>query len=1071
MSAKRIHLAFIAACMSCGAAELHWRNGEQVEGELTGAEAGNVTWRAPMFTTPFQVRRDVLSRITQRQESAETAEAFSIHLADGSRLYGDITGWGAETVEVRSARSGTLRIARAAIMSVQRMKSGGMLYATPASTSGWITSDKRTDAPAPLWRVAPGAALRQIGWNRAATLPLVVPERVEMEITLSSSVRPEFKIDLKATDNERMTVETWVDDVVLQGRAFQSVRKLTADDHRLTLTVFWDRKSGLCAVYGADGRKIVETQKPPISEKTSDTKEKKKTGGNGGGAGLFGALLGVVQNAVQAKAAAVVEVRDRARRASTPQGPPKGFTLLNKGPDLTLEALRIRAWSGTLPTSVPRMTPCVDLVDGRSLAAVPAHGDTRTLTLHGVGGKETAVPWSQVLALRLAVQPAPFFHIAPPSVELWFTDGEWAQGTLHSIRDDTATLAVAWSDKPVTFKMTHLSRLEFKTGAAPAPEAELATLDTLMSGKTTLHGTLEADGTPLPLWRPHGALTAVSISSAGEMEITRGVSERPIHLRSDDALFYLSSGDVAPGKLRAIDEKEIDFESNVATATHLGAGKVQAVQFGGAVLNLDGFSDPGWRRVHGGTSAVQHMGPTLTLRPGGSWGHPSFMQVNEMRFTLHSDSFSALRMRLFCGGVDPATPSTNLIFGHMGSEACFGLEANGGQLDRQFRLNTGASLAVRVMLTQTTLEVFLNGIPARKIILNPKIRSGSGIILEPFGLWGNSERDVKISDFGARITPGSVTVPNVDAKAKEHALTVPRFRKEDPPKHALLAANGDLLRGVIEAATAQHFSVRSGLETIQVPRDRVKAAVWLVKPVDAVSAAFEARAKEGEPPLITHWLLLNNGGRLGLKVERFDPDAVIGRNELLGTCHVPLNEIYVIRNTPPPSNAAMLALSDWKLIFAPEPVLPETGGESSPLLHQPAKSFRLPLLAGGDFDLAHEQGKVIVLDFWATWCGPCVKSLPGLIDEMAAFDPKKVRFIGVNQAEPKAQVQTFLETRGWKMEVALDADQRVGQSFGVEGIPHTVVIGPDGKVAYVKTGYEPDGAKKTAEAVRKLLGE
>jgi len=92
-----------------------------------------------------------------------------------------------------------------------------------------------------------------------------------------------------------------------------------------------------------------------------------------------------------------------------------------------------------------------------------------------------------------------------------------------------------------------------------------------------------------------------------------------------------------------------------------------------------------------------------------------------------------------------------------------------------------------------------------------------------------------------------------------------------------------------------------------------------------------------------------------------------------------------------------------------------------------------------------------------------------LIDEMSAFDPKLVRFIGVNQAEDKETVKTFLATRGWKFEVALDANQRVGQSFGVEGIPHTVVIGPDGKVAYVKTGYEADGAKQVAEAVKKLL--
>jgi peroxiredoxin len=90
---------------------------------------------------------------------------------------------------------------------------------------------------------------------------------------------------------------------------------------------------------------------------------------------------------------------------------------------------------------------------------------------------------------------------------------------------------------------------------------------------------------------------------------------------------------------------------------------------------------------------------------------------------------------------------------------------------------------------------------------------------------------------------------------------------------------------------------------------------------------------------------------------------------------------------------------------------------------------------------------------------------------MSAFDPKQVRFIGVNQAEDKETVKTFLETRGWKFEVALDANQRVGQNFGVEGIPHTVVIGKDGKVAYVKSGYEPNGAKEVAEMVKKLMAK
>jgi len=67
-------------------------------------------------------------------------------------------------------------------------------------------------------------------------------------------------------------------------------------------------------------------------------------------------------------------------------------------------------------------------------------------------------------------------------------------------------------------------------------------------------------------------------------------------------------------------------------------------------------------------------------------------------------------------------------------------------------------------------------------------------------------------------------------------------------------------------------------------------------------------------------------------------------------------------------------------------------------------------------------------------------------------------------------VSRFLTTRGWQLTVAMDAQQDVGKTFGVEGIPHCVVIGPDGKVAWTSTGYTPGDSEKMAAAVKKLLG-
>lgn len=1073
MNARRSILAIMLAVVSARASELHWQNGEWIGGHFVGAEDGRVIWRSPMFSEDFEVSLDVLRRVNRFKTDSKTEEPFSIHLADGSCLYGSITGMDAKTLHLKSARAGSIKILRDTVVSIHHLKVPDAPLPALAGTSGW-TESTLPNGGGPtkekLWRMVPGASLQQVGWNRAASIPLQLPEQMEMQISLRSSVRPEFKIQLKTPDDERMVVETWVDDVVLQGRVFESIQKLGDDTRHLELTLFWNRATGLCVVYGSDGRKLMETRKPAVNEtKEPPAKQpRKKAADQAGAGGIFGALVGAVKEAAQARIDALQQAREgQPAKEEEPASP--GFTLLNKGPDLTLEDLRIRSWDGRLPSDITSERPRVELSDGRILKASPVRADADSLTVRERGGKETRIPWVKVLALELAAEASPFHQAAPPLTEMWFTDGEWINGTLLHVRNEVASFKTTFSETPVQFKISALHHLDF-SGFKPAAGGQpaLESLDKLTISKNTLHGTLDAGGEAQPRWKPVGGLKPVPLISAGEIEITRAAPAQ--FAASTDALFYLQEGDVLPGRLRAIDARQVDLDSQLSSTRRLSADKLLAIQFGGESLNLDGFEDPGWQQVRGDAKSIKlKHNSGIDFEPGSSWAHPSFMQVHEISFTLHNSSFSALRARLFCDGVSTTSPSTNLLFAHIGSEVCFGLESSGNQMDRQFRLRTKGDTPVRIAIAENSLEVFFNGVSARKITLNPKMRSGLGLILEPFNLWGNGERQLSIGSFSARITPGRVAAPVVNTLAREHALTVPRFRKEDPPRHALLAANGDILRGVIEAATADHFAVRSGLETIQVPRDRVKAAVWLIKPVDAVSAAFEARDQEGTPPVITHWLLLNNGGRLGLKVTRFAEDSVFGSSPLLGECHVPLDQIHSIRSTSPPDSSAMIALRDWKLKFAPEPVLPESGGQSSPLLNQDAKPFKLPLLSGEDFDLSSEKGKVIVLDFWATWCGPCIKSLPSLIDSMSSFDPKQVRFIGVNQAEDKDTVKSFLETRGWKLDVVLDASQRVGQSFGVEGIPHTVVIGPDGKIAYVKTGYESDGAEKIAEAVKKLL--
>ena len=89
---------------------------------------------------------------------------------------------------------------------------------------------------------------------------------------------------------------------------------------------------------------------------------------------------------------------------------------------------------------------------------------------------------------------------------------------------------------------------------------------------------------------------------------------------------------------------------------------------------------------------------------------------------------------------------------------------------------------------------------------------GAGCVLslfEPADLWGNGERQVVLSDFSLKAAPGMISAPPILTEAKERALMIPRFRRDDAPHQVLLAWNGDLLRGSIESATKEGGSAMS----------------------------------------------------------------------------------------------------------------------------------------------------------------------------------------------------------------------------------------------------------------------
>ena len=123
---------------------------------------------------------------------------------------------------------------------------------------------------------------------------------------------------------------------------------------------------------------------------------------------------------------------------------------------------------------------------------------------------------------------------------------------------------------------------------------------------------------------------------------------------------------------------------------------------------------------------------------------------------------------------------------------------------------------------------------------------------------------------------------------------------------------------------------------------------------------------------------------------------------------------------------------------------PEKGSPAPPLIF--TQLLQAPL--GARTDWPSLKGKVVVLDFWATWCSPCVASIPHLDDLVSSLDPAKFQFISIDDEDPKA-IQTFLAAKkmaGW---VGIDTSGGVLAWYGIKSWPTTIIVDGNGKIVAV----------------------
>jgi thiol-disulfide isomerase/thioredoxin len=318
--------------------------------------------------------------------------------------------------------------------------------------------------------------------------------------------------------------------------------------------------------------------------------------------------------------------------------------------------------------------------------------------------------------------------------------------------------------------------------------------------------------------------------------------------------------------------------------------------------------------------------------------------------------------------------------------------------------------------------------------------------------------------------------PQLDEAKRDRLLTLPRLQKASPPAHLICSKNGDFLRGRIVEMDATQLKLEVRLETRTILRDRVAQIIWL--------HADELTGEAGAPTAVDSsratrvQTLRADGKRLTFLAQKSDGKTISGTSDVLGACRVELADAdQLLFGSSIEQSAAKLAYHLWKLHHAVEPKFAQDAagaagenrvtGTESPLVGQSAFAFKLDLLDGSRFQLADHKGRFVVLEFWATWCGPCLQSMPLVDGVVREFADRKVELVAVNLEEQPEQIKATLERHKLKVPVALDRDGVVAAKYAVTAIPQTVLIDREGKIVRLFVG----GGDKTTEALRKAIQE
>jgi peroxiredoxin len=137
----------------------------------------------------------------------------------------------------------------------------------------------------------------------------------------------------------------------------------------------------------------------------------------------------------------------------------------------------------------------------------------------------------------------------------------------------------------------------------------------------------------------------------------------------------------------------------------------------------------------------------------------------------------------------------------------------------------------------------------------------------------------------------------------------------------------------------------------------------------------------------------------------------------------------------------------------------------------PAPSFSLPDSSGHMVSLSDYQGQVILINFWASWCGPCRKEMPLLQELSQRYGPLGFTLLGVNVEEDSSLADKFLAETPVNFPILYDRENVVSKAYDVIAMPTTVIVDREGRVRFIHHGYKDGYESDYQDQVRTLIRE